>query len=261
MITAVTLYLLFSSGILTITRFANSVSSVALFLPVVYFIYVITSPKTKPDEKQHILFLLPMFIAYCFTLLISYQGQTILSIYAETSVDLNILGVQITPAAFQTLQAVCSVILGTVMATLWAALGKKQPSTPAKMGIGTICYGLAILIMIAPFKIYAPGMKASPLWLVGFYVVMTVGEAICYPAGTSAATSVAPLAFSTQMMTIWFMGQSTGASLCALVANFYKEGAEIPYFFSMGIPVVAVGVLVLLFSRRLARGMGLSSKE
>ena len=198
-----------------------------------------------------------MFIAYCFTLLISYQGQTILSIYAETSVDLNILGVQITPAAFQTLQAVCSVILGTVMATLWAALGKKQPSTHAKMGIGTICYGLAILIMIAPFKIYAPGMKASPLWLVGFYVVMTVGEAICYPA----ATSVAPLAFSTQMMTIWFMGQSTGASFCALVANFYKEGAEIPYFFSMGIPVVLVGVLVLLFSRRLARGMGLSSKE
>ena len=259
-ITAVTLYLLFSSGILTITRFANSVSSVALFLPVVYFIYVITSPKTKPDEKRHILFLLPMFIAYCFTLLISYQGQTILSIYAETSVDLNLFGVQITPAAFQTLQAVCSVILGTLMATLWAALGKKQPSTPAKMGIGTICYGLAILIMIAPFQIYAPDDKASPLWLVGFYVVMTVGEAICYPAGTSAATAVAPLAFSTQMMTIWFMGQSTGASLCALVANFYKEGAEIPYFVSMGIPVVAVGLLVLLFSRRLAKGMGLGAE-
>ena len=103
-------------------------------------------------------------------------------------------------------------------------------------------------------------MKASPLWLVGFYVVMTVGEAICYPAGTSAATAVAPLAFSTQMMTIWFMGQSTGASLCALVANFYKEGAEIPYFVSMGIPVVSVGLLVLLFSRRLAKGMGLGAE-
>lgn len=51
-ITAVTLYLLFSSGILTITRFANSVSSVALFLPVVYFIYVITSPKTKPEAAH-----------------------------------------------------------------------------------------------------------------------------------------------------------------------------------------------------------------
>ena len=69
-ITAVMLYLLFSRHIITITTFANTVSTVAIFLPVVYFIYVITSPKTRPEEKQHILFLLPMFIAYCFTLLI-----------------------------------------------------------------------------------------------------------------------------------------------------------------------------------------------
>ena len=69
-ITAVMLYLLFSRHIITITTFANTVSTIAIFLPVVYFIYVITSPKTRPEEKQHILFLLPMFIAYCFTLLI-----------------------------------------------------------------------------------------------------------------------------------------------------------------------------------------------
>ncbi|WP_308682718.1 hypothetical protein [Stomatobaculum longum] len=63
-------YLLFSRHIITITTFANTVSTIAIFLPVVYFIYVITSPKTRPEEKQHILFLLPMFIAYCFTLFI-----------------------------------------------------------------------------------------------------------------------------------------------------------------------------------------------
>ena len=251
----------FSNRIITIKQFANTVSSVAVFLPAIYLVYVISSPKTKPEEKRRVLFIIPIFIAYCFTNLVSYQGNTVLSIYAETSVNMNFFGKEITPASFVTLQSIFSILFGSLITGLWAKLGKKQPTTPGKMGIGTLCYGISILIMVLPFQIYAPGEKASPLWLISFYAVYTVGEAICWSAGTSAATIVAPAAFATQMLTIWSMGQSTGASLSALAANFYKEGSESMYFLIIGVAVVAAAVIILALQKPLAHGMGIDKKD
>ena len=184
-----------------------------------------------------------------------------LSIYAETSVNMNFFGKEITPASFVTLQSIFSILFGSLITGLWAKLGKKQPTTPGKMGIGTLCYGISILIMVLPFQIYAPGEKASPLWLISFYAVYTVGEAICWSAGTSAATIVAPAAFATQMLTIWSMGQSTGASLSALAANFYKEGSESMYFLAIGVAVVAAAVIILVLQKPLAHGMGIDKKD
>ena len=47
-IIAAILAYLFSNRIITIKQFANTVSSVAVFLPAIYLVYVISSPKTKP---------------------------------------------------------------------------------------------------------------------------------------------------------------------------------------------------------------------
>jgi len=258
---AALLAFLFVNKIITISQFANTVSSVGVVLPAIYLIYVITSPKTKPEEKRRVLFIIPIFVAYCFTNLVSYQGSTVLSIYAERSVDMNFFGVEISPASFITLQSIFSILLGSAISGLWAKLGKKQPSTPGKMGIGTLCYGISILIMVLPFQIYGPGEKASPLWLVAFYAIYTIGEAICWAAGTSAATIVAPAAFATQMLTIWSMGQSTGASLSALAANFYKEGSESMYFLVIGVAVVSAAVIILVLQKPLAHGMGIDKKD
>ena len=257
-IIAAILTYLFSNRIITIKQFANTVSSVAVFLPAIYLIYVISSPKTKPEEKRRVLFIIPIFIAYCFTNLVSYQGNTVLSIYAETSVNMNFFGREITPASFVTLQSIFSILLGSAISGLWAKLGKKQPSTPGKMGIGTLCYGISILIMVLPFQIYAPGVKVSPFWMIAFYFVMIIGEAVSYPAGTSAASQLAPAAFSTQMMTIWGFSVTAGANLANLVSNFYHEGSEGVYFLGIGLSTALAGLILLFFEKRLAKGMGLN---
>ena len=194
-------------------------------------------------------------------MLVWYQATSILSIYAETSVNLVFFGHKVTPAIYWTLQAVFAVLFGSMVTGLWGKLGNKQPSTPAKMGIGTALYGVGTLIMVIPFQMYAPGVKASPFWLVAFYALVIIGEAISYPAGNSAASIVAPAAFSTQMMTVWAMGLSTGASLSTLVSNFYREGHESGYFLAIGGVTVAVGCIIFLLSKKLAIGMGFREKQ
>ena len=260
-VVTVALVLLFTQGILTVKSFSNMVSTVSLFIPFGYLVYILTSPKTLPEEKKHIFYLIPMFISSSVAMLVWYQATSILSIYAETSVNLVFFGHQVTPAIYWTLQAVFAVLFGSVVTGLWGKLGNKQPSTPAKMGIGTALYGIGTLIMVIPFQMYAPGVKASPFWLVAVYALVIIGEAISYPAGNSAASIVAPAAFSTQMMTVWAMGLSTGASLSTLVSNFYREGHESGYFLAIGGVTVAVGCTVFLLSKKLAIGMGFREKQ
>ena len=199
-----------------------------------------------------------MFITGAFSMMVWYQSATILAIYAETSVNLNFFGFQAPPSVFMTIQAIMAIVIGIICTGLWSKLGRRQPSTPWKAGFGTMCYGLGALIMVIPFQIYAPGVKVSPFWMIAFYFVMIIGEAVSYPAGTSAASQLAPAAFSTQMMTIWGFSVTAGANLANLVSNFYHEGSEGVYFLGIGGSTALAGLILLFFEKRLAKGMGLS---
>lgn len=99
-VVAVLLTFLFSNQIITITQFANAVSSVGVVAPVAYLLYIMLSQKTTKEERTRLIYMIPMFIAVSFTLLVNYQATTVLAIYAETNVNRNLFGIEITPAAY-----------------------------------------------------------------------------------------------------------------------------------------------------------------
>ena len=248
------LFLLFDFKLLTITSFANIVSVFTLILPVIYFVYILRSKKTSDTERKR----LPMYISSAFAMMVWYQATTILSIYAETSVNLVFFGHRVAPSIYMTLQAIFAIAIGTLCAGIWSKLGRRQPSAAWKMGFGTMCYGLGPLLMILPFQLYAPGVKVNPFWLVGFYLIVIIGEAISYPSGNAAASALAPVAFSTQMMTVWGFSGTAGANLSTLASNFYHEGSESLYFLGIGGSTLLVGLILVIFSKRFAKGMGLN---
>ena len=88
--------------------------------------------------------------------------------------------------------------------------------------------------------------------------ILMLGEGFTCPIGYSITAVAAPKAFMTQMMTIWSMSTVIQELLLnTLLTNFYKEGSEIPFFVAIGLGVCAVGVVVAIFSKKLAVGMGL----
>ena len=115
--------------------------------------------------------------------------------------------------------------------------------------------------MTLPFMLFAPGVKVSPLWLVMFYVLIILGEGFTSGTGYAAANTVAPKAFATQMMTVWSLSQSTGAGFATLSVNFYTPGNEIPYFLVIGGVTAIIGLLTVIFSKKIARGMGIAQAE
>lgn len=247
---------LFATGVLSVKTFSNYVSTAAIFIPVVYFIYIFKSKKTSRAEARRLLGLIPLFLCNIFAMWVWTQCISILAVYTDKGVNRMFLGFEITPAAFQTWGCILAVSFGALTTLLWTKLGDRQPKAPTKLGLGTLLWAAGPAFMAIPFALNQGG-KDSPLWLLIFWVLIMLGEAITSPAGYAAAAEVAPVAFTTQMMTVWSMSQSTGAALNTLSVNFYHEGGEVPYFLAIGGTTALLGVLVLVFSKKISGVMGL----
>ena len=248
---------LFLNAIITIKQFASTMSSAAIFIPIVYLVYIMKSKKTSAEESKRVAALVPLYICNCLAMLVWNQSTSVLAIYCETSVDLNLFGVEISPATFQTVPAVLGVVFGMAASAIWVKMGDKQPSNPMKVGAGTCLWGLGPVFMCLPFLLFASDVKVSPLWIIAFYVIIIAGEAMTSPTGYSAASIVAPAAFSTQMVTVWSLSQSTGAGLSTLVSQFYVEGSEVPYFLLIGGVTIVAGIVVAFMSKKLNHDMGM----
>ena len=248
------------SGAISLSEFLTGLSTITLFIPFIYFAYIAFSHKTQKSERAPLFALIPMFIGGVVTYLVWMQNVTVISQYIEKTIDRNIFGFVLSAPGYQTIPAILAIIFGSLYSLLWGKMGSKQPNAPAKMGMGSVLWGLGLLSMALPFMLYpnAPDGSVSSFWPVLFFVLIMLGEGMTIPSGFSAATAVAPKAFTTQMVSVWILSQSAGSSLAALIVNFYVPGQEAGYFIGVSAIPIVVGVLLVVLSGKLAHIMGLT---
>ncbi|MCC6743716.1 MAG: peptide MFS transporter [Acidobacteria bacterium] len=103
----------------------------------------------------------------------------------------------------------------------WLDSKGKEPSTPTKMVFGMVFTGVAFFILFIAARTgeatvtgdnpYA--FEVSPLWLVGAYGVLTLGELMLSPMGLSLVSKVAPISKRGLMMGGWFVATAIGNKL------------------------------------------------
>jgi POT family proton-dependent oligopeptide transporter len=133
-------------------------------------------------------------------------------------------------------------------------LGDRQPSSPVKFAAGTIIMGVAFLLFL-PFA--GTGANSVPLLgLVGIILVFTIAELLLSPVGLSLSTKLAPAAFRTQMVALFFLSVALGTAMSGTLARYYSADQEVVYFGVLGTIAIAIGVLLWLIGRPLQRLMG-----
>lgn len=124
----------------------------------------------------------------------------------------------------------------------------KEPSTPAKMGWGLLITGLSSLVMAASVlytDIYTD--KASALWLIGTYGVITVGELLISPIGLSLVSKVSPKEITSFMMGGWFLSTSIGNKLSGMVAGMWDMFDNKSYYFLMNFIACVIAAIAIMF--------------
>ncbi len=103
----------------------------------------------------------------------------------------------------QSINPVFIIVFAGAFAALWTKLGSRQPSSPIKFALGTGIMGIAFLCFI---PMSGGGPNSAPLLgLAGILLLFTFAELLLSPVGLSLSTKLAPAAFHTQMVALFFL--------------------------------------------------------
>ena len=253
---AVVLGLLAAVGQLNITNVITIITIIAIALPVYYFIMMLNSKKVTKEEHSRVLAYIPLFIAAVIFWAIEESGSVVLALFAEQRTILHIASWHFAAANFQTLNPLFIMILTPVFVSLWDHW-KSQPSAPGKFAAGLVFAGLSYAFMALPALIHGTTAgRVSPFWLVGSWFIVEIGEMLISPIGLSVTTRLAPKAFKSQMMSMWFLADAAAQAVNAQIVKFYSSATEVPYFLTIGIISIVFGVILMFFVKRIHRLMG-----
>ena len=212
---------------------------------IAYFAVILSSRRIDATERSRVWGFLPLFITSVAFWSLYQQQFTVLTLYSSERLDRNILGFEMPVPWVQSINPVFIIILSGVFAAVWTRLGTRQPSTPVKFALGAIVMGAAFLLFL-PFA--GGGANSTPLLaIVGILLVFTIAELLISPVGLSVTTKLAPKAFHTQMVALFFLSIALGTAISGWLVQFYDPTNEVPYFSILGGIAILVGA-GLLFS-------------
>ena len=248
--------LLAALGQLNITNIITLITIIAITLPIYYFVMMLNSKKVTKEEHSRVLAYIPLFIAAVIFWAIEESGSVVLALFAEQRTILHIGGWHFAAANFQTLNPLFIMILTPVFVTLWDHW-KNQPSAPGKFAAGLVFAGLSYAFMALPALIHGTTAgRVSPFWLVGSWFIVEIGEMLISPIGLAVTTRLAPKAFKSQMMSMWFLADAAAQAVNAQIVKFYSSSTEVPYFLTIGLVSIVFGIILMFFVKKIHRLMG-----
>ena len=188
-----------------------------VLLSVMLLIEGIKNGKVARDKV--IAMLLIFFFNIMFWMFFEQAGSSF-TFLAENIIRRDMGGWTFPTAWFQTFNSIAIIALAPVIAFIWVAMGKKNPSIPRKFGLGLLFNGSAFaLLMYALSMLVGPDNKI-PLWtLAAVYTLQSVGELCLSPIGLSMVTKLAPTRLVGMGMGGWFLSTGIGNNLSGIFAS------------------------------------------
>lgn len=248
----VVIVLAFTLKIVTPENLASTIAYVVIAASIIYFVLILRSPRVDATERKHVYAFIPFYIASAAFWALFQQQFTFIAAYSAERLDRHLFGWEMPASWVQSINPVFIVLLAGVFATMWTKLGSRQPRTSVKFGLSLVVVGIAFLCFI-PLNSLA---KTPLLALVGILLLCTIAELLLSPIGQAVTTKLAPAAFGTQMIALFFLSVSLGTTLSGVLAGYYTEGNEVTYFLWLGGTAVVLGLAMFAATPALKKLMG-----
>ncbi|MFE9931465.1 peptide MFS transporter [Streptomyces sp. NPDC005533] len=248
--------LLAAAGWLTMDRFVDLLTLVSVIAPVVYFAVMFRSPRVTGEERGRLRPYVVLFLASVAFNFILFQAYSTMMLLASTNARTTILGFDFPASWYASALGAFEVALAPVVAALWARMGHRQPHASNKIAIGVILGGLSFLLMVIPTSGHeGDAYEMAAWWIVGSYLLLGLGDVLLETSGMSATTKLAPKAYRSQTMALWFLSLALANGIQAQVVKVYGQVSNPVYFGLNGAVAVAVGLAVIALAPWLRRTM------
>src|SRR4029079_15489545 len=179
------------------------------------------------------------------------QGNTI-ALWADNFTSRTIAGFDIPATWFQAVNPFFIFAFTPLFLALWKRQAERgrEPPTVLKMAYGSFGTSAAYLILAAA-ALVAAGAKASVLWLLAYFVVLTISELYISPVSLSLVTKVAPARAVSMMMGVWLATSFGGNFLAGYLGSFWSGMEKDRFFFMIAVIAAVGGLAILAFVRPL----------
>jgi len=127
----------------------------------------------------------------------------------------------------------------------WLRRRNQEPSTATKIAFGLFISGLSALVMVgAVYASHNGTEKASVLWLISSYGVITIGELLLSPMGLSLVSKLSPVRITSLMMGGWFLATSIGNKLSGVLSSMWDKYNHKAGFFWVNFGLLMIAALM-----------------
>lgn len=191
--------------------------------------------------------------AMIFWAVFEQAGSTI-ALFADRLTDRTWGGGEFPSSWFQSLNPIFVILLTPIFATLWLRLGNRQPSPAIKFAVGLVFLAASFLLMVPAAQLTVDG-RISPLWLVGLFLLQTIGELLLSPVGLATMTRVAPVRFVGLALGLWFLASAFGNKLAGVLASGFSgnDPDQLSNAFLLQAGVVLAAAILMALAAPLVR--------
>jgi POT family proton-dependent oligopeptide transporter len=240
----------------TAKQIADAAGYILLLITIGIFGWMFLAADWTPAERRRLYAIAVLFLASAIFWSEFEQAGSTLNLFADRATRTSILGWEFPSSYFQSLQPMFIITFAPVFAWVWLRLGSREPSSPAKFGIGLLFVGSGFALLVVAAGLAANGVKVAPYWLVVTYLLHTFGELSISPVGLSATTKLAPARVGGLMMGVWFLGISVGNFFGGRLSSLYGSMPLPQLFGAIGAVGIVAGLVMFALTPPIKRLMG-----
>lgn len=240
----------FVTGVVKLANLSQITTLLILIASVAYFVTMLSSSRVDAIERTRVRAFIPLFIANAVFWSLFQQIFTVLAVYSDERINWTLFGWTAPSSWIGSMEPVWIILLSPLFAVMWTKLGRRAPTTPRKFAYGVIGMGAAFLLFLPMAG--GTGKTVPVIAVVVIMAAFAIAELMLSPIGLSVTTQLAPNAFRSQMMALYFFSVGLGTALSGVLARYYDQSHEFAYFGILGTAAIAVGVVVWLLAPRIS---------
>lgn len=236
-------------------------------LCIVMFIYMLQDAMKVTDSKvrfMQIIGVLLIIEAVVYFVIYNQMFSTLV-LFAKHNVHLTLIGLNVSPATYASLDSFWVVILSPILAILYQRSKRTKLSTmPYKYALGTIISGVAFIVLFIICLLSAKDGYINGNWMILFYVFAALAELLVAALGFSLVALYFRKEIVTLGMGFFMLALAAGGALAGKLGQLVAmpDGKVNPleslpiymsYFFWVGLICIGLGFIYVLFAYLMQR--------
>jgi POT family proton-dependent oligopeptide transporter len=217
------------------------------------------APLTDVERKALFTLLGVVAVVVLFRIAYEQSGNTIM-LWVNDRTERSLGGWDIPAPWFQSINPLLIIVLTPFLMAYWRrrADAGHRPNLFRRMALGCVLAGLASLLLVGAAFAYQAGGPVSALWVVGYFVLLTLGELLVLPIGLALFGTLSPVQIAAMMMGAWYIAKFIGSLAAGFIGTLWLViPAEV--FFTIGAVSTFLAALILFWMGRARSGVTAAS--